>query len=241
MKLPKSISPCPIREAVAEVRFESNVPADAVFGIVYQALKNEFPKVDELPIVALPTRIRNTDKDLVFQPHYRLLNESSVVLVGPRAIAVGMRGEYPGWPALSGRIKETMRQFSQAGILKRTLRLGLRYISFFPFDIYPNLLLRITVNDKSWDGDETFFKTVLSRGGCRSLLQIGKGLALVDKPGETGSIIDIDSFTTETDDEFLDVLEKFLESAHQSEKELFFTVLKPEFLKTLNPVYDDAD
>jgi uncharacterized protein (TIGR04255 family) len=241
MKLPTSISPCPIREAVAEVRFESNVPADAVFGIVYQALKKDFPKVEELPIVAFPTRIRNADKDLAFQPHYRLLNETSVVLSGPKTIAVGMRGEYPGWPALSGRIKDTLRQFNEAGILKRTVRLGLRYISFFPFDVFPNLLLRITVNDKSWDGDETLFKTILGRGGCRCLLQIGKGLALVDKPGEIGSIIDIDSFTTEAVGDFLGVLDSFLESAHHSEKEMFFTVLKPEFLKTLNPVYNDAN
>ena len=237
MKLPKSISPCPIREAVAEVRFQSNVPADAVFGIVYQTLKKDFPKAEELPIASLPSQIRNADKDLAFQPHYRLTSDTSTVLVGPKAIAVGMRGEYPGWATLSVRIKEVLRQFNQTGIVTQPLRLGLRYISFFPFDIYPKLLLKISVNEESWDGEETFFKTILVRGDCKSLLQIGKGLALVGKPGEIGSIIDIDSFTTETGGEFLSVLDKFLESAHQSEKELFFTLLKREFLESLNPVY----
>ena len=241
MRLPKFISPCPIREAIAEVRFESNVPADAVFGIVYQALKKDFPKSEALPIVALPTPIRDATTDFVFQPHYRLLSDNSVVLVGPKVIAVGMRGEYPGWPALSARIKDSLRQFNQTGILSQTVRLGLRFISFFPFDIYPKLRLRITVNEQSWDGDETHFKTVLNRGGCRSLLQIGKGLALVDKPEETGSIIDIDSFTTETAGDFPSVLDSFLESAHQSEKELFFTLLTPEFLTSLKPIYDDAN
>ena len=241
MKLPKSITPCPIKEAIAEVRFESNVPADAVFGIVYQALKKDFPHSEPLPIVALPTSIRDAAKDLIFQPHYRLLSEDYVVLTGPRVIAVGMRGEYPGWPGLAARIKDTLRQFNQTGILSQTVRLGLRFISFFPFDIYPKLRLRITVNEQSWDGEETQFKTVLSRGGCKSLLQIGKGLALVDRPGETGSIIDIDSFTTETAGDFSNVLGRFLDSAHQSEKELFFTLLEPEFLTSLKPIYDDAN
>ncbi len=241
MKLPKSISPCPIREAVAEARFESNVPSDAVFGILYQALKKDFPKVEELPMAALPPQIRNADKDLAFQPHYRLTSENSTVLVGPKVIAVGMRGEYPGWTALAARIKDVLRQCSETGIVKRPVRLGLRYISFFPFDIYPKLQLRISVDGQSWDGEETFFKTVLDRGGCKSLLQIGKGLALVGKPGERGSIIDIDSFTTETSGEFTAVLDRFLESAHQSEKELFFTLLRPDFLETLNPVYDHAN
>lgn len=241
MKLPKSISPCPIREAVAEVRFDSNVPTDAVFGIAYQALKASFPKADPLPILSLPANIRNTDKDLAFQPYYQLFNETTTVLVGPKVISVGMRGEYPGWTAHSRRIKETVAQFHQTGILTRTLRFGLRYISFFGFDIDPNLRLRITVDEASLDGDATFFKTVLVGKGCRSLLQIGKGQALVNTPGETGSVIDIDSFTTETSGEFIPMLERFLEEAHHAEKELFFRLLKPEFLKTLNPVYDDAN
>jgi uncharacterized protein (TIGR04255 family) len=241
MKPPKSISPCPIREAVAEVRFEPNVPADAVFGIVYQALKREFPKANPLPILALPTNFRNTDKDLAFQPHYRLENETAVVLIGPKVIVVGMRGDYPGWAAHSQRIKGTLSEFHRTGILARTLRFGLRYISFFAFDIYPNLLLRITVDETSLDGEETLFKTVLTRKGCKTLLQVGKGLSLVNKPSESGSVIDIDSFVTEIGGEFIPALDHFLEQAHHAEKELFFSLLRPDFLKTLNPIYDDAN
>lgn len=80
-----------------------------MFGIVYQALQKDFPKSEALPIVALPTPIRDATTDLVFQPHYRLLSDNSVVLVGPKVIAVGMRGEYPGWPALWARIKDSLR------------------------------------------------------------------------------------------------------------------------------------
>ena len=241
MKLPKSISPCPIKEAVAEVRFESNVPPDAVFGIAYQALKSDFAKAEPLPVLALPANFRNADKDLTFQPHYRLVGQTCGVLVGPKVISVGVRGEYPGWETLSKSVKSTMRQFHQTGIVKRIIRFGLRYISFFAFDIYPKLELKITANDSSLDGEETFFKTVLASQGCKSLLQIGKGLALVGKPGETGSVIDIDSFTTNSDGDFVNVLDSFLEEAHQTEKKLFFKLLKSDFLKTLNPVYDDEN
>ena len=247
MKLPKSISPCPIRDAVCGVQFESGVPADAVFGIVYQALKKDFPKAAPLPILSLPVEIRNADKDLAFQPHYRLLSEALTVLVGPKVISVGMRGEYPGWSALSQRIRHILQGFYETGVASQSVRLGLRYISFFDFDIFPHIQLRITVQDTSWDGEGTFFKTILSGTGCKSLLQVGKGMQILKKPGEkgspkeTGSIVDIDSFTTETAGPFLQVLDRFLGSAHETEKELFFRLLKPEFLATLNPVYENGN
>lgn len=241
MNLPKSISPCPIREAVAEIRFDSSVPADAVYGIVYQGLKKDFSEAKPLPILNIPAEFRSADKNLTFQPHYRLQNATSVVLVGPRVISIGMRGEYPGWTVLSKRIKETLNQFNETGIATKVLRLGLRYISFFAFDIYPNLLLKISVEDASLNGEETFFKTVLNGNGCKSLLQISKGVALRSKPSERGSVIDIDSFTTTSEGEFSNQLELFLENAHLSEKELFFRLLKPDFLKTLNPAYDNGN
>jgi uncharacterized protein (TIGR04255 family) len=241
MKLPTSISPCPIREAVAEIRFDSNVPADAVYGIVYQVLKKDFSEAKPLPILNIPAEFRSADKNLAFQPHYRLQNDASVVLVGPRVISFGMRGEYPGWAVLSKRIRETLNQFNETGIMIKVHRLGLRYISFFAFDIYPNLLLKIAVEGASLDGEETFFKTILTGHGCKSLLQISKGVVLRNKPSERGSVIDIDSFTATPEGEFSNQLEQFLENAHLSEKELFFRLLKPEFLKTLNPTYDDGN
>src|SRR6266851_6944771 len=143
MKLPKSISPCPIKESVSEIRFEPNLPEDAVFGIVYQALKKDFAQVKQLPILSLPVEVRTGHNDLVFQPYYLLENADSKVLLGPRMISVGMRGEYPGWTIHSGRIKSILLHFYEAGVVGKIFRFGLRYISFFDFDIFPNLLLNI--------------------------------------------------------------------------------------------------
>ena len=241
MKLPKSISPCPIREAAAEVRFESKVPADAVFGIVYKELQADFKEAAALPILSLPVEIRTKDKDLEFQPYYQLTNENSVVLIGPKAISVGMRGDYPGWEIHSKRITDTLRRVYETGIVTSVRRLGLRYISFFTFDIFPRLLLKISIGEQTLEGEETFFKTVLSSEACKTLLQIRKAVTLVKKPSERGSVIDIDSFRMEPGGEFFGVLESFLREAHRSEKELFFRLLKPEFLKELNPTYDDGN
>lgn len=240
MKLPKSISPCPIHEAVAEARFESTVHPDAVFGIVYQVLKAEFPNMSALPVTKLPAALRN-ETDIAYTPHYSLVNDRLTVLVGPRVLAVGMRGGYPGWESLSRDFMRIIEQFSKADIVTRPTRYGLRYISFFPFDIYPKLRLRVTVDNEPLEGAETFFKTIITQENCRCLVQVGKDLALVGQPMHQGSIIDIDTYTLDVGADFLASFAKFLQTAHQLEKQLFFRLLTEEFLETLSPIYEHED
>ncbi|HTA29241.1 MAG TPA: hypothetical protein VK731_02075, partial [Candidatus Cybelea sp.] len=59
MRLPYKISPCPIKEAVAEIRFHATVPDQAVFGIAYQALAPEFQNPEALPTSIFPAEMRN--------------------------------------------------------------------------------------------------------------------------------------------------------------------------------------
>ena len=60
-------------------------------------------------------------------------------------------------------------------------------------------------------------------------------------PARVGSIIDIDMSNTEvggqTSKQFFQEVDALLERGHNTQKDLFFNLLKPEFLVTLNPVY----
>jgi uncharacterized protein (TIGR04255 family) len=69
MKLPKKISPCPIVEAIIEIRFDASLPGDAIFGIIYNMLKDEYTNLEKLPILELPDAIRTTDPNLMYSPH----------------------------------------------------------------------------------------------------------------------------------------------------------------------------
>jgi len=59
MKIPKKIDPCPIVEAIVEIRFDSNLPGDAIFGVIYNQFKEDYPKFTKLPILQLPEAIRS--------------------------------------------------------------------------------------------------------------------------------------------------------------------------------------
>ena len=71
-RLPVSIQPCPIVEAIFEIRFESSYPRDAIFGIIYKQFKDEFHKVIQLPVLQLPAAVREQDPNLKFTPHYKI-------------------------------------------------------------------------------------------------------------------------------------------------------------------------
>ena len=243
MILPISITPCPIAEAVVEVRFDTDVPEDAVFGLVYNALKGDFPKSSSLPLASLPSEFRKNDPNLAHQPLHQLEGESLTVLVGAQAVSVGIRGPYPGWASASEGFRTVLARIANTGLIGKPQRFGLRYISFFVGDILQSLTLSLTINNDSISGEGTFLKTVLQAADCRMLLQVGKDLILVGEQSKAGSVIDIDSFVTEPTltEGFEAGLAAFLEKAHLAEKQLFFKLLKPEFLNTLKPAFANED
>src|SRR5690349_961480 len=99
MRLPSKITPDSIEEAITEVRFESSLPSDAIFGVVYQAFHKTYPIVEKQPILQLPDFIRENDPSLAFRPHYQLKKENYILQIGPKALSLAVRKPYVGWPA----------------------------------------------------------------------------------------------------------------------------------------------
>jgi len=236
-QLPRSISPCPIVDAVADVWFESDLPGEAVFGVIYQALKKEFPNASALPGAMMPAQLKQINPALAHQASYRLEGEKLAVLIGPNNIAVGLRGQYPGWPALKRGLLETLTRVFDLNFIIGVQRFGLRYINFFPYDVLPSLTLSLCLSKDVLLGRETFIKTVLKESGVDTILQISQLATFQNLPGQIGSSIDLDAFqiNPKTNDVAAAALSDFLEIAHTSLKSLFFRLLKPEFLATLNP------
>ena len=72
MDIPTKITPCPIVEVIVELRFEADLPDEAVFGVIYSSFRNETGEIEKLPILQLPEALRSTDPNLIYKPHYRL-------------------------------------------------------------------------------------------------------------------------------------------------------------------------
>ena len=52
-----------------------------------------------------------------------------------------------------------------------------------------------------------------------------------------GSVIDIETVLENNIDDFFGQMKELVEEGHVEEKKLFFSLLKPEYLETLNPEY----
>ena len=239
LPLPTSIKSCPILEALFEIRFTANVPNEAVFGVLYPDLSADFPKSDSLPVVQLPPQIREVNPQLRFQPTHRLTAERYVVAIGPKVFSLSTMDPYPGWADFRRKLIPTIEVLLRKSVIKTANRFGLRYINMFDGDVTKRLTLEIKLQNQPIDGKKTFLRTVMEKDNSKVTLQVGKDQTIKRRSEftKTGTLIDIDVSRDASGIPTLHDLETVIDEAHLTAKTLFFDLLKPDFLKELQPVY----
>lgn len=239
--LPKRIKICPIIDAIIEVRFEVNLFRDAVFGYIYQKISSEFknPPV-ALPILQIPEPLRSSDPNLKSKPHYRLENDQYIVQIGPEVLTISSKIPYVGWEQMK-IYAETIfdKVLKEPGLIKKVVRLGLRYINLFDGIIVDKLKVKLTLTERDYTSEKTQIRVEVPNGDFINVLQVMSeaiytGSNLIEK---RGTLLDIDTSKDYSDGTFLQNYMQELEDAHTSEKELFFKLLNEDFLNQLEPEY----
>jgi uncharacterized protein (TIGR04255 family) len=239
MKIPKKISPCPIQEAVFEVRFDTAMPGDAIFGICYNEFKSVYSQVVKSPILEIPDSIRLSDQNLVFSPHYKLVKDNFLLQVGPRVFSVVNLKEYSGWEVFSHTIIEAFEKLKSTGIISTVLRVGLRYINVFEnLNIFEKSSLNLQINDKPFDFNSADLTFEMFTENCVARTKIAnKAIIKIGEKETKGSLIDIDVVYKSNYENIFDELPAAIEIAHTDEKIIFYNFLREEYIKTLNPEY----
>ncbi|MGI0011225.1 MAG: TIGR04255 family protein [Nitrosopumilaceae archaeon] len=238
MRIPKRITPCPIIEAIVEIRFEPEMPADAVFGVLYNEFKSEYKKVEKLPILQLPEFVRTQDPDLKIQPYYKLLRDNFILQIGPGVLSVVNVNQYIGWPVFSTRILDTLWRVNKLELVAKVTRLGIRYINFFESNIYENINLKFMLSDQPFIAEQITFRSTLTAGKFMANLHIlNNGNITTNDVSKSGSLIDVDAYIQDEKEIDFSNIESLLEEGHLEEKQLFFRLLKEDFLQKFNPEY----
>ncbi|MFH1052704.1 MAG: TIGR04255 family protein [bacterium] len=234
IKLPKKITPCPIIDALLEIRFSINTDPNAVFGQLYSYFKESFSKPESLPILQVPEYIRKVDPNFQFKPHYRLEKDGFILQIGSDVLTISSFPEYIGWNNFSEMIYEILKKVKTSDIIDRISRLGLRYVNFFELNIFDHINLDVHMTGNSITEKNIIIKTEINGDDFKQTLQISNHAQSGEK---FGSIIDIDTFKDIELEDFFNNQEKLIEFVHLQEKHLFFSLLKDEFLQNFNPEY----
>lgn len=241
--LPIKIESCPLIDALIEFRFEVNITRSAVFGIIYNLIKEEYSgEVINLPILQIPEQIRDDDPNLKFKPLYRMENKDFIIQIGTDVLSVSSKMPYIGWSNFSQHSLSIFNKIINSGIIKRVSRIGHRYINFFEGDITNKLTMSFSMT-KSKEFKNLLIRTDVKDGDFINTLQFANNASCRLQPDPmvivAGSLIDIDTSREYTDDYFTSHIEQEINTAHNCEKKLFFSLLMPDFLNSLNPVYEN--
>src|SRR5438093_10100772 len=130
LQMPQKLSVEPLRETIFEVRFEPATPAagDLLPGLLYSAMKSDYPEVLPLPMASVPRVMREKNPDLHYQPSHRLQGKSTSVQVGDRVVSL-ITTEYPGWNRFKEKLEALIELVRGTGLAKHVDRFALRYVN----------------------------------------------------------------------------------------------------------------
>lgn len=238
-RLPIKIDPCPVVEAILELRFITSESWRTLPGLLFAHIRERYPEQKDLPLAQFAEEIRRHEPAFTYQPLVQFLSRDFLIQFGPRVVSLVTKpNQYPGWAAVEEEMTWLFTQLQKIGFVSEGERLGVRYINFFSFDIFEKLLLDVNTAGKRLAGAELSVSTVLRSPPLTARLQVANSAILgTGNDAKHGSVLDIDVWAGSLDfDVFQNDLATFAK-AHRLEKQIFFGLLKPEFLTNLNPVY----
>ncbi|MFO7852064.1 MAG: TIGR04255 family protein [Bacteroidota bacterium] len=238
MNLPTKIDPCPIIDAIFEVRFTSKMPSSAIFGVIYGQLSSKYPDVHKLPLSQMPEQLRETDPNLMYKPIYKITDGQFIVQIGPKVITISSPPEYIGWKEYSTRIYNCLKSLQQINVVDKVIRIGLRYMNFFDYNIFDDIKMGVMFDSKPITSDNTQIRTELKELSFNCTLQVANKVEISkENIKRNGSIIDIDTFRSERLGKFFSQYKEIIEEAHIAEKTTFFRLFTEEGIQKYNPQY----
>jgi uncharacterized protein (TIGR04255 family) len=242
MPNPKEVKFCPIIDSVVEVRFNTHVPASAVFGIIYGVIGKDFKDPESLPILQIPEPIRLSDPNFKYKAHYKLIDEHGNSLqIGPDVLVFASKYPYPGWDMFKEFVYSILGKILALNIISEFSRLGFRFINLFT-DVGPeDFKIDLTIINKDVNPQNVVIRTEIVKEDNLCVLQYSTNSQIVNNiTGEvrTGHLVDIDVSKDFTGDTFKDNFVHEIETSHNIEKTLFFSLLHEQLLNRLQPTYD---
>lgn len=251
MPLPKKINPERIREAIVQVFFHSETPFEPLIGYIYAVLTEfgfSYTNRPVLPKHFIPpgTQALPNSFDIMVAPQYFFFNDYIRIQVQEDgSLTFNSMNNYPGWSTYFGQIQVVLGLLLERKTVSSFRRVGIRYISEFPnVDILEKVNFKVELEGLDVPMISGNFRVEWTKDPFRFVVNLASKLPIApmvvvteEKPRFT-SLIDIDVIRQNFVEDDPQKLFSMIDQVHQHEKEQFYQLLKPEFLKTLNPEYE---
>ena len=250
MSLPSKITPDNIKEAIVEVRYDSNTTFEVLIGIFFQAFDDSWfytTRPYQSKASPLPTVRQNVSQEVTLRIGSESLfyNGKINIRVLPGSFVFSCLNEYIGWAAYRPEIEKALRIVSSTGVIANWSRVGLRYISEYPGkDLKDCLKFSFSFGMPEIASETMAFRSEFNYKEVKVILNLSSRVPVAIQPAPGApiniiptSITDIDVIRDGLRTNKVEDLLNIIENCHESEKELYFGMIEEKFLTTLKPEY----
>ena len=244
-RVPKRLKKEPLIEAIWQVLFESPNAGEALPGLLYSRLRQDYPSVQlhRLPTAEIPAAVAENDPNLRFAVKVRLEPPEApyVWQVGDRVATLNCRKPYVGWQQFKTAILDLVQIMEQSDLVPRPERHSLRYIDFLTLDKPPDLSalqIEMRLGTRPVIKLPLNVRLELPDGDFHHVVQIVTPAEVrLRTESRDGSVVDLETYLTKAPESWEQVREQ-LEALHDQSKKLFFTqLLTPDAIQALDPEY----
>lgn len=242
MKIPKSIAPDRIKDAIIEIHFESDYPTEVNLGVFFGALKDDY-KYANKPIGTQQI----TSNSISFNKEFTLslggislfYNDKIKFQINNNSIAFNCLGDYILWDNYFVEIKKVLTKIASTKIVKTFKRVGVRYISEYKdIDLRDSINFNFSFGFPDVVSNSYSFTSEFDLKEHKVVLNLNNNVPLVINEKVTPtSVIDVDIIKMNLNVDDYKELFTIINKAHTLEKEVFFKLIREEFLVSLNPKY----
>ncbi|MFA7577618.1 MAG: TIGR04255 family protein [Candidatus Muiribacteriota bacterium] len=229
-EMPEKIENNPIKDAVVEIKFESveNIPYQAVYGMIFNEFRHDYPLNEELPITRVPEHIRMKDPGMIFQPYHVMKNDKYKLKIGPRVILIGINGKYRGWNEFKPAIIDFIEKVLKYNFIKKITRIGTRYINLFESQPEEVFKMEMLLNKETIQTEDFYHRFVFknAENNVKTNIQLVKNAKMPQLTSKQGPVLDIDSYADGDINMELKSIEDIIEKIHHNTKLFYFGLIR---------------
>lgn len=242
MQLPKKITPDSIVNAVVEVKYESRIPFELLMGLLVDKFDDSYNYTTR-PL--RPLLGKQQELAINFGSQALLYNERISLTLLPNALGFNCLGKYIGWTLFKEEINKALQIIYSTGHIVKWSRVGLRYITeYLKTDLKDCTKFNFTFGFPEVQSLSTTFHNEFEFKGAKVIMNLNNKIPTIRQQEMNSTVeiipsstIDIDVIKEPLALAQVNQIMNIIEEVHEHEKEVFFTLLTDDFLKTLNPEY----